>query len=63
VDLEGVDHVFDVVLQQARAFQRSAYHAAYLELAMRRGIPFATRDEPLMRAAVELGRAIFQPES
>lgn len=33
----------------------SAYDAAYLELAVRRGIPVATRDAQLMRAAREAG--------
>jgi len=61
VDVDGLDHVFGMVLEQARLYQRSAYDASYLELAQRRGLPFATKDEPLRKAAEELGLAIFQP--
>ena len=39
----------------------SAYDASYLELAMRRGLPLATQDERLMRAASAAGVAIMQP--
>jgi hypothetical protein len=42
-------------------YQRSAYDASYLELAMRRGLPFATKDEPLRKAAEEIGVGIYQP--
>lgn len=45
----------------ARLYQRSAYDASNLELAKRRILPFATRDEPLKKAAEELGIPIFQP--
>lgn len=55
--------MFGPVLDYARLYQRSAYDASYLELAMRRDLPFATRDEPLRKAAHELGLNIFQPES
>lgn len=61
VDVDGLDLVFTTVLDQARLYQRSAYDASYLELAKRRGLPFATKDEPLRKAAEELGVRIFQP--
>ena len=61
VDIDGLDQVFSTVLDQARLYQRSAYDASYLELAQRRGLPFATKDEPLRKAAAALGIAIFQP--
>lgn len=61
VDLDGLDQVFSAVLDQARLYQRSAYDASYLELAKRRGLPFATKDEPLKKAAEEIGVAIFRP--
>src|SRR5207253_826851 len=38
VDVDGIDHAFTTVLDQARLFQRSAYDASYLELARRRGL-------------------------
>ena len=61
VDVDGLDQVFNDVLDQARLYQRSAYDASYMELAKRRGIPLATKDEPLRKAAEELGVRIFQP--
>lgn len=61
VDFDGLDHIFTTVLFQARRYQRSAYDASYLELAKRRNLPLATKDEPLMKAAEELGVTIFQP--
>ena len=61
VDLDGLDNVFGAVLDQARRYQRSAYDASYLELAQRRGLPLATKDEPLRKAAEEMGLSIFQP--
>ena len=39
----------------------SAYDASYLEVAMRRGLPLATQDERLMRAAGAAGIDILQP--
>jgi predicted nucleic acid-binding protein len=61
VDFEGLDRVFSTVLAQARLYQRSAYDASYLELAQRRGLPLATRDQPLGKAAQELGISLFRP--
>ena len=61
VDLEGLDWAFSTVLDQARLYQRSAHDASYLELAKRRGLPFATRDQPLEKAAQKLGISPFQP--
>jgi predicted nucleic acid-binding protein len=61
VDVDGLEHIFSTVLDEARLYQRSAYDASYLELAKRRGLPFATRDEPLRKAAGEVGVGIFQP--
>jgi len=43
------------------AHRVSAYDASYLELAMRRGLPLATQDERLIRAADAAGIEILQP--
>ena len=61
VDVDGLDQVFSTVIDRAKIYRRSAYDASYLELAQRLGLPFATKDEPLRKAAEELGVGIFQP--
>ena len=43
------------------AHRVSAYDASYLELAMRRGLPLATQDERLIRAADAAGIDILRP--
>ena len=62
--LEGVDievdtatfaHALSTTLQLARRYKLSAYDASYLELALRQGIPLATLDEDLQRAAEKAG--------
>lgn len=42
-------------LQLARRYKMSAYDAAYLELALRTGLPLATLDEHLLKAARKSG--------
>ena len=42
-------------LQVARRYRLSAYDASYLELAMRTGLPLATLDEDLQKAAKKAG--------
>ena len=42
-------------LQIARRYRLSAYDASYLELAMREGLPLATLDEDLQKAARKAG--------
>jgi predicted nucleic acid-binding protein len=39
----------------ARNEQLSAYDASHLELAMRRGVPLATKDDDLAKAARRMG--------
>ena len=45
----------DAVLRLARTHRLSVYDAAYLELAQREGLPLATLDTDLRRAAAEAG--------
>jgi predicted nucleic acid-binding protein len=47
-------------LHLARAHNRSAYDAAYLELAIRRGLPLATLDAKLKAAANAVGVPLYQ---
>jgi len=46
-------------LHLARRHKLSAYDAAYLELALREGLPLASLDEPLLKAAKQAGVAKF----
>ena len=49
------DQALGPVLDLARAQGLSAYDAAYLELAMREGLPLATQDAALQAAAQRVG--------
>jgi predicted nucleic acid-binding protein len=49
----------DAVLRLARTHRLSVYDAAYLELAQREGLPLATLDADLRRAAAEEGLALL----
>jgi len=72
--LEGVDigvdtatftHALSDTLQLARRFRLSAYDASYLELALRLGIPLATLDADLHKAAKKAGvkKFVYAPTS
>ena len=61
VDDETNDRAWGEVLSLARAHRLSAYDAAYLELALRRGLPLATRDDKLRAAASAAGVPAFAP--
>ncbi len=47
------------LLDLARSERLSAYNASYLELAMRRGIPLATKDDALAQAARRVGVSLL----
>ena len=49
------------VLALARSEGLTCYDAAYLELAMREGLPLATLDGQLRDAAVRVGVPLFAP--
>lgn len=55
VDDASVSRAWDGALSLARDHDLSAYDAAYLELAMREGLPIATRDDLLRKAARRCG--------
>ena len=48
-------HALSHTLQLARRYKLSAYDASYLELAVRLGLPLATLDEDLQKAARKAG--------
>lgn len=55
VEHEAATRAFDHLLPLCRKHQRTSYDAAYLDLALRRKLPFATLDEPLRKVAKKLG--------
>ena len=55
VDAATFAHALSDTLQLARRYKLSAYDASYLELALRLGIPLATLDEDLQKAAKKAG--------
>jgi predicted nucleic acid-binding protein len=55
VDLPSVERDWTVVLALALQHGLSTYDAAYLELALREGIPLATFDQQLRKCAETLG--------
>jgi predicted nucleic acid-binding protein len=61
VDDETNDRAWDEVLSLGRVHHLSAYDAAYLELALRRGLPLATLDDKLRAAASAAGVLTFVP--
>jgi predicted nucleic acid-binding protein len=55
IDHIRVDHAFGPILTAARAETLTEYDAAYLELALREGVPLATLDQRLKNAARRAG--------
>jgi predicted nucleic acid-binding protein len=55
VDAATFAHALADTLQLARRYKLSAYDASYLELALRLGIPLATLDEDMQKAAKKAG--------
>ena len=60
VDEETWTRAFSRVLDLAREERLTAYDAAYLELAMRLGIPLASKDGDLCDAAERLGVGVLR---
>jgi predicted nucleic acid-binding protein len=59
IDSEGVERAFRELLELARAEQLSVYDAAYLELALRLGLPLASKDAKLRKAGAGLGLTLL----
>ena len=60
VDEETPSHALGRVLDLASAERLTAYDAAYLELAMRLGLPLASKDGDLCDAAERLGVRVLR---
>jgi len=58
VDAARLDYTLHKILPLAREHKLSSYDAAYLELALREGLPLATRDHKLRLAARHVGVAL-----
>lgn len=59
VDDRTAENAFGEVLTLARRHRLTAYDAAYLELALRKGCPLASLDDSLNGVAAGLGIALF----
>jgi predicted nucleic acid-binding protein len=55
IDDEGPRLAFEKTSTLAKKYSSSVYDAVYLELALRRGLPLATRDAALNKAAKRAG--------
>lgn len=60
VDDETSSRALTRILDLAREERLSAYDAAYLELAMRLGVPLASKDGALCDAAERVGVTVFR---
>jgi len=59
-DQATTTHALNDTLNIARRHKLSAYDAAYLEIALRTGLPIATLDAALAKAATTAGVPIFK---
>jgi len=59
VDSLTAHQSFSRILALGRAYNLSSYDAAYLELAIREGIPLAALDKNLLKAARKSGVGIY----
>jgi predicted nucleic acid-binding protein len=59
LDAEGIDRAFHDLLELARSERLTVYDAAYLELALRLGVPLASKDAELRKSAARLGLALL----
>jgi predicted nucleic acid-binding protein len=59
IDLETVDKSFHEIISLAYSEQLTTYNAAYLELAIRTGLPLATKDKQLQESGQKLGMQLL----
>lgn len=59
IDLDGEAHAWGKTLQIANRHLLTLYDACYLELALRRGLPLASLDKELVRAARAEGVTVW----
>ena len=59
VDPETDAHAWTRTLHLSERHDITVYDAAYLELALRRGVPLATRDRDLAKAAIDSGVTVL----
>jgi predicted nucleic acid-binding protein len=55
IEFESMHRYFHEILSLAHAENLTTYDAAYLELAMRSGLPLATKDHQLSQASLRVG--------
>ena len=61
IEIDTPAHALGGILQLARRFNLSSYDASYLDLALRNGIPLATLDKGLIRAAGKTAVKVANP--
>ena len=61
VEQESPERMLKEIVALAREQKLSTYDASYLDLAMRRNLPLATRDIGLAQAARRCGVPLFEP--
>lgn len=59
MDQATMTNAFGDIIILGRTYHLSGYDAAYLELALRRGLPLATLDVSLRKAAKEVGLSLY----
>ncbi len=59
VDPMTAHQAFSRILSLSRAYKLSSYDAAYLELAIREGLPLATLDKDLKKAAKQVDVELY----
>jgi predicted nucleic acid-binding protein len=62
IDTESGETAFDQTFKLAEQYNLTIYDAAYLELAIREGLPLATLDDELRKAARAAGVVLAEPK-